>query len=202
VPDLLIIRHGESEWNLERRWQGWLDSQLTRLGLEQARHRAAGLASNGFAPVCVHSSDLGRARRTAEIIADALATPVRFDDGFRERSGGDFEGCTADEIDERWPGVRDAWRRGEISCPPGGEDDDTVFARFDAALARAVEAGVPSVIVTHGGALRLVATRAGVPVEKLIPNLCGYWFRYDGDGLTHPEPIAPLDVPTKLPATE
>jgi broad specificity phosphatase PhoE len=195
VPDLLIIRHGESEWNLERRWQGWLDSQLTRLGLEQARHRAAGLA-------CVHSSDLGRARRTAEIIADALATPVRFDDGFRERSGGDFEGCTAEEIDERWPGVRDAWRRGEISCPPGGEDDDTVFARFDAALARAVEAGVPSVIVTHGGALRLVATRAGVPVEKLIPNLCGYWFRYDGDGLTHPEPIAPLDVPTKLPATE
>ncbi len=202
MHDLLIIRHGESEWNLERRWQGWLDSELTSLGLEQARHRAAGLASNGFAPVCVHSSDLGRARRTAEIIADALAAPVRLDDGFRERSGGDFEGCTAEEIDERWPGVRDAWRRGEISCPPGGEDDDMVFARFDAALVRAVEAGVPSVIVTHGGALRLVATRAGVPVEALIPNLCGYWFRCDGDGLTHPDRIAPLDVPTKLPATE
>jgi len=160
------------------------------------------LASDGFAPVCVHSSDLGRARQTAEIVAEALGVAVKLDPGFRERSGGDFEGCTAAEIDQRWPGMRNAWSRGEISCPPGGEDDDTVFARFDAALARAAEAGVPSVIVTHGGALRLVATRAGVPVEALIPNLGGYWFRYDGAGLTHPEPLAPLDVPTMLPATE
>jgi hypothetical protein len=58
------------------------------------------------------------------------------------------------------------------------------------------------VVVTHGGALRLIATRAGVPVEALIPNLCGYWFRRDGDGLAEPEPIAPLDLPTELPATE
>jgi hypothetical protein len=65
-----------------------------------------------------------------------------------------------------------------------------------------VAAGVPSVIVTHGGALRLVATRAGVPVEALIPNLCGYWFRHDGSGLTDPEPIAPLHAPTDVPATE
>jgi broad specificity phosphatase PhoE len=202
VGDLLIIRHGESEWNHERRWQGWLDSRLTGLGVEQARHRAAALAGDGFAPVSVHSSDLGRARQTAEIIADALSVPVRLDGGFRERSGGDFEGCTAAEIDERWPGVRDAWRRGEISHPPGGEDDDMVLARFDAATARVIRSGVPAVIVTHGGALRLIATRAGVPVEALIPNLGGYWFRHNGAGLTDPEPITPVDVPTELPATE
>src|SRR5579862_1760237 len=136
VRDLLIIRHGQSEWNLERRWQGWKDAPLTELGVQQARERAASLADSGFRPVVVHSSDLGRARQTAEIVADALGVPLRLDDGFRERSGGDWEGHTAAEIDQLWPGMRDAWRRGEIHCPPGGETDDVVLERFDAALAR------------------------------------------------------------------
>jgi len=202
VHDLLIIRHGESEWNLEHRWQGWLDSPLTELGERQARHRAESLAESRFAPAVVFSSDLGRARRTAEIIAERLTAPTATDKGFRERCGGDWEGCTIAEIEARWPEQLAAMRAGDRSLPPGTEEDGVVFARFDAALARAVDAGVPCLVVTHGGALRLVATRAGVPVEALIPNLCGYWFRYDGDGLTHPEPIAPLDVPTELPATE
>jgi probable phosphoglycerate mutase len=202
VHDLLIIRHGESEWNLERRWQGWLDAPLTELGERQARHRAESLAELGFAPAVVFSSDLGRARRTAEIIGERLSAPLATDAGFRERSGGAWEGFTVKEIEARWPEQYAAWRAGDRSLPPGSEGDATLFARFDAALARAVDAGGPTVIVTHGGALRLIATRAGVPVEALIPNLCGYWFRYDGAGLTDPEPIAPLDVPTELPATE
>jgi probable phosphoglycerate mutase len=202
VHDLLIIRHGQSEWNLERRWQGWKNAPLTELGVRQARERAATLVESGFSPDAVYSSDHGRARQTAEIIAEALGVGLRLDDGFRERSGGDWEGYTAEEIDELWPGMRDAWRRGEIHCPPGGEVDDVVLARFDAALAKVIGTGVPAVIVTHGGALRLIATRAGVPVEALIPNLCGYWFRHDGSGLTDPEPIAPLHAPTDVPATE
>jgi probable phosphoglycerate mutase len=202
VRDLLIIRHGESEWNLARRWQGWRDAPLTELGERQARHRAESLAESRFAPAVVFTSDLGRARRTAEIIAERLGAPVQVDEGFRERSGGDFEGHTSEEIDVLWPGMREAWRRGDIHCPPGGETDDVVFDRFDAALARTVGADRPCIVVTHGGALRLIATRAGVPVEALIPNLSGYWFAYDGDGLTDPHAVAPLDVPTELPATE
>jgi broad specificity phosphatase PhoE len=202
VPDLLIIRHGQSEWNLEHRWQGWLDSPLTARGLAQAHERAATLASDGFGPRRVYSSDLGRARQTAEIIAESLAVPVRIDEGFRERSGGEWEGRATEEIDQHWPGVRDAWRRGEVHGPPGGETDAVVLARFDAALARTHDAGLPAIVVTHGGVLRLVATRAGVSVAALIPNLCGYWFSFDGRTLSDPEPIAPVDVPTELPATE
>jgi probable phosphoglycerate mutase len=202
VPDLLIIRHGESEWNLARRWQGWKNAPLTELGLRQARERAATLVESGFRPAVVHSSDLGRARQTAEIIAAALGVAVRTDAGFRERSGGDWEGHTAEQIDELWPGLRDAWRRGEIHCPPGGETDTVVFERFDAAMARVRAGALPAVLVTHGGVLRLIATRAGVAVDELMPNLGGYWFSCNGDGLADPERITPLPDATELPATE
>src|SRR5262249_31181228 len=156
----------------------------------------------GVRPVVVHSSDLGRARQTATIIAEALDAPLRLDEGFRERSGGDWEGHTAEEIDQLWPGMRDAWRRGEIHCPPGGETDAVVFERFDAALARTRDAGLPGLVVTHGGVLRLIATRAGVAVDELMPNLGGYWFSLNGQGLADPERIAPLPDATDLPATE
>jgi glucosyl-3-phosphoglycerate phosphatase len=202
VPDLLIIRHGESEWNREHRWQGWLDAPLTELGVRQAEERAATLAGSGFAPRIVHCSDLGRAHRTARIIAAALDAPCRTDPGFRERSGGEWEGSTGAEIDVRWPGMRDAWRRGEITAPPGGEDDADVYTRFDAAIAAVIAAGVPSLVVTHHGVLRLAATRAGTPVDALIPNLGGYWFTLGPDGLTEPEPLPPLESSTNLPIPE
>jgi len=202
VRDLLIIRHGESEWNLERRWQGWLDAPLTERGVRQARQRAAALARGGFAPRLVHCSDLGRAHRTAQIVAAALDVACRTDAGFRERSGGAWEGSTGDEIDRSWPGLRESFRRGEIPSPPGGEADADVLVRFDAAMANAIGDGVPAVVVTHHGVLRLVATRAGLPVEALIPNLGGFWFALDGTTLTDPEPIAPLDLGAEVPFTE
>jgi probable phosphoglycerate mutase len=198
----LIIRHGESEWNLEGRWQGWHDAPLTELGLAQARERAAALAESGFAPKCVYSSDLGRARRTAEIIGDALNVPVKLDAGFRERSGGDWEAHTITEIDEKWPGMREQWRRGELATPPNGERDTDVIARFDAALAAAIAEGTPTMVVTHGGALRLVATQAGVSITALTPNLGGYWFTLDGTRLLDAEPVEPLASATTVQSAE
>jgi broad specificity phosphatase PhoE len=201
VQDLLIIRHGESEWNVEKRWQGWLDSQLTAEGLQQARDRADALARSGFAPAVVHCSDLGRARQTAEIIAAALGVATRPHPGLRERSGGDWEGFTADEIDDRWPGRRMAWRRGEITTMPGGEDDAAVLARVDEALATALETGMPALVITHHGVLRLVATRAGADVHTLIPNLGGYWFSIDQGELVSPKPLDNLST-AEEPAVE
>ena len=208
MNDVLIIRHGESEWNVEKRWQGWLDAPLTARGLQQARDRAAFLAAVGFSPSLVVSSDLGRAQTTAEIIGAALGAPCRQDAGLRERGGGEWEGCTADEIDARWPGMRDAWRRGEITQPPGGEDDATVLARFDAALAVAVGSDGgdggdgPQLVVTHHGVLRLVASRAGANVHTLIPNLGGFWFTLDRGSLRSPVPLDVLPSADVAPAVE
>jgi broad specificity phosphatase PhoE len=200
VPDaphkqrVLILRHGESEWNVERRWQGWLDAPLTAEGEHQAALRARALAHNGVRPRAVYSSDLGRARRTAEIVAAHLDVPILTDEGFRERHGGDWQGHTGDEIDAKWPGMRERWRNGELTAPPGGEEDHAVLARFDAALARALRHVGSNllVIVTHHGVLRLVATRAGMDVHALIPNLGGYWFDVEHAALGAPEPLGPV----------
>jgi broad specificity phosphatase PhoE len=202
VHDLLIIRHGQSEWNVERRWQGWKDAPLTELGISQARHRAETLAESGFAPEVVVSSDLGRARLTAEIIAGRLGAPARTDPGFRERCGGDWEGWTVEEIEAQWPAQLAAWRDGDRSLPPGSEDDAVVLARFDAAITAVLSGPRPAVIVTHGGILHLVASRAGVDVHTLIPNLAGFWFETGSGALSRPEPIAPLPEATDLPQAE
>ena len=130
-----------------------------------------------------------------------MGATCRTHPGLRERSGGEWEGSTGSEIDERWPGMRDAWRRGEITAPPGGEEDSTVLARFDAAIAGALDSDTPALVVTHHGVLRLVATRAGADVRALIPNLGGYWFAVDGGTLANPEPLDVLE-PADEPSVE
>ena len=202
MRDLLIIRHGQSEWNLEGRWQGWLDAPLTALGVQQAHERADALARAGFAPAIVHCSDLGRALHTAEIIAGALGAEARPHAGLRERSAGEWEGHTKDEIDTRWPGGREAWRRGEMGAPPGGEDDEVLNTRIDAAIADVLEGPDPAMVVTHHGVLRVIATRAGAAIDTLIPNLGGYWFAADAGVLRGPKPLEPLASATDLPVAE
>ncbi len=204
MQPVLVLRHGESQWNLERRWQGWIDVPLTARGEEQAAERARALARDGFLPRAVFSSDLGRARRTGEIIGAHLERPTLVDEGFRERHGGEWQGCTTAEIDARWPGMRDAWRRGELAAPPGGEHDEQVLARFDAAMWRAL-AHVGSgtlLVVTHHGILRLVASRAGVDVHTLIPNLGGFWFEVESGALTRPTPVDARPEDAVRPAVE
>ena len=157
IQRLLLLRHGESTWNVEGRWQGWLDAPLTPAGEDQAAARARTLAHDSFAPRVIYTSDLERATRTAEIIAAHVESPVITDVGFRERNGGEWQGLTGTEIDEHWPGMRAAWRRGELSAPPGGEEDVDVLVRFDDALERVLAHAGKGIacIVTHHGMLRL-----------------------------------------------
>src|SRR5690242_13082447 len=102
---LLLLRHGESTWNVEHRWQGWADPPLTEAGQAQAAARARALAHDSFAPRVIYTSDLRRAARTAEIIAAHVEAPVIPDAGLRERFGGDWQGHTGADIDARWPGM-------------------------------------------------------------------------------------------------
>ena len=205
LRQVLIIRHGRSTWNAEHRWQGWLDAPLTDEGVAQAAARARELASEGVNPRVLYSSDLGRAARTAEIIAAHLEVPVITDPGFRERGGGEWQGHTSTEIQAKWPELFAQWRRGELASPPGGETDDVVLARFDEALARALDhvGRGQLVVVTHGGLLRTVATRAGASIDAPMPNLGGFWFEVDGRGaLTNPVALPALTVPAEVPDAE
>ena len=199
---ILIVRHGESEWNRQHRWQGWEDIALTATGEAQARARGTDLRADGHRFAGIYASDLVRAARTADLIAETLGHPPAIrEPGLRERFGGEWQGSTSKEIDERWPGQRAAWRRGELSAPPGGEIDSTVLERVHAALERidATDPDGPILVVTHHGVLRLLSTQAGVPVNELIPNLGGRWFDWAGGTLTADvalDPIAATDPDT------
>jgi broad specificity phosphatase PhoE len=201
---VLILRHGASTWNAEGRWQGWLDSPLTAEGEAQAAARARELAHAGILPRAIYTSDLSRALRTAEILAAHLECPVLPDDGFRERHGGEWQGHTRDEIDAGWPGMRVAWRRGELTAPPGGETDAEVLERVDVALTRALAhvGNGELVVVTHHGVLRTVSVRAGIDPRVLIPNLGGYWFDEQQGRLVDPEPLAEVTPEPEEPSVE
>jgi probable phosphoglycerate mutase len=152
---IILIRHGETEWNREGRIQGYhADSPLTTNGQAQARRLAARLAEEG--PLALHSSDSGRARQTAEPIAAALDLEIVFDAALRERSYGDFEGWTYADLEREHP---DAYRRFRSRdpgyAPPGGESGTQFHERIVAALERVAKAGAgrQAAVVTHGGVL-------------------------------------------------
>ncbi len=199
---LLLLRHGQTTWNAERRWQGWSDTPLSGLGERQAHDavdhlRAAGLT----AAVC---SDLRRARRTAEILAAGLGLGrVEVETALRERHVGLFEGHTLEEILDRWPHAFDG--TGRLVSPPDGEDADTVVARIEPALLAVAErhTGGAVVVVSHGGVIRLVERHLGAEGASSVPNLGGRWVEVvDGRLVAGPAHV-PLDPGlVSTPSTE
>jgi broad specificity phosphatase PhoE len=159
---VLLVRHGQSTWNAEGRWQGQADPPLSHLGQQQAR---------------VLTSDLARALRTAELVMPVGVTLER-DAVWRERNAGEWTGLTRPEIEERFPGWLAAWR-----SPPRFEEDDELLARVLPALERLVhDDGVVALVITHGGVIRTLERHLHAPSEP-VPNLGGRWFHADGDGI-------------------
>jgi broad specificity phosphatase PhoE len=190
---LLVIRHAQSVWNAERRWQGWADAPLSEAGERQAAAAGARLRDAGL--VGAVASDLRRARRTAELISlDLGLGPVRVDEGFRERDVGEWSGLAAEEMEERFPGQRDAWREGRLDRPPGGESTPELLERVDAALARLRSETGPLLVVSHGGVIRALELRAGME-PRAIAVLSGRWFELgvDEGALVPGDPIAAGD---------
>ena len=101
--DLLILRHGQSEWNAQGKWQGQADPPLTKVGEKQAKAAAQKLLSVCKSFDKIASSDLRRARRTAEIIAQVNGGDVSVHKEFRERHAGVWQGLTRSEIEASWP---------------------------------------------------------------------------------------------------
>lgn len=172
--NLLLARHGQSEWNAVGRWQGQEDPPLSELGRAQSRGAAAHAGSFD----ALFASDLERAHHTATIIGEGIGVgPVIIDPRLKERHAGEYQGLTHDEIDLAFPGNLEAgiW-------PPNWEPDDLVLERVMASLADIVDhtGGEGDVLaVSHGGVIYTLERHFLGSYER-IANLGGRWLHYDG----------------------
>jgi 2,3-bisphosphoglycerate-dependent phosphoglycerate mutase len=160
VTTLLLVRHGETDWNAEGRLQGHTDRPLNDYGRRQARELAERLAGEERVDA-VYTSDLGRARETAEIVGARLGLPVGIDPDLREKDWGTWEGLTGDE---------------RVLVELVGESTEAHRERVMRALDR-IAASHPSgrvVVVTHGGSLRRVQAALHGIAEPVIDN-CSVW---------------------------
>ena len=151
---LVLWRHGQTIWNVEKRFQGQTDIPLDEAGMAQAERAARLLAA--LRPDAIFSSDLRRATSTAAPLASITGLPVQLDKDLRERSGGSWEGLTDVEIRARYPDEHASWN------PPDGEPSAAVADRVAAALGRVaatIADGGLAVVVSHGAALRLGMSR-------------------------------------------
>ena len=166
MTTLLLVRHGETDWNAERRWQGHADVPLNERGREQARALAERLAGESID--AIYSSDLSRARDTADIVGARLDVPVAVDPDLREIDVGAVEGLTAEESE-----AFDGWQ---------GEPHEAHSQRVLAAINR-IAARHPAeriLVVTHGGSMRRVHEHLGLeggPFEN-----CAVWMCVHEDG--------------------
>lgn len=173
MTDLLLVRHGQSEWNALGRWQGQADPPLTELGRAQARHAAVHLPDFDL----LASSTLVRAATTADEIADVVGvSDIVRDADLVERDAGGFSGLTRAEIDERYPGYLDAGR-----WPEGWEHDEVMVVRLAAAIERLRGTGAQTIVaVSHGGVIYALEAALGAEFER-VANLGGRWFHFDAD---------------------
>jgi glucosyl-3-phosphoglycerate phosphatase len=195
---LVLWRHGQTQWNIEGRFQGQSDIPLDPEGERQAERSARLLAA--LQPTAIFSSDLTRAMSTAAPLARLTGLTVISDKDLRERYGGQWEGLTDAEIRTRYPDAHSRW------LPPGGETSAAVADRAAAAMDRIAETLVPgtlAVVVSHGAALRLGAARLlGLPEElwgavgplancawSLLGRRRGRWRLLEHNAGTLPEPV-------------
>ena len=166
---ILLLRHAETDWNRERRFQGWRDVPLSATGREQAESAARLLAATRID--AVWSSPLARARDTAAIIAAPHRLAVQESEAFREMGFGDWEGLTRDEVRERFPDAHRAWAEAPHEATwPGAETLAAVRARALAGLEalRAAHTGQTICLVSHGITGRLLILEAlGLGPDRL-----------------------------------
>jgi phosphoserine phosphatase len=159
VTTILIARHGQSDWNQEKRWQGHADRPLTERGREQAQALADRVAHIELD--AVYSSDLQRARDTAAVVAESQGLELRQLPELREVDVGSWSGLTRAEAEDRFPEGFTRWRDGY----PGWKDGETYEAMTDRAL-RAVDEiaaeheGGRVLVVSHGGPIRAIHAAA------------------------------------------
>lgn len=177
MTKLLIVRHGQSEWNALGRWQGQADPPLTDVGENQAKKatKKLGLFDS------IVSSPLQRAKNTASIISEITGVgPVTTEVGLMERDAGPWQGLTRIEIEKGWPGFLDSGHR-----PEGYESDPDLLLRIFEVLKKISKSSKNSdsiLIVSHAGIVHALENLHNQPSKK-VPNLGGRWFEFVDDEL-------------------
>ena len=171
---LVMLRHGQTEWNAGSRMQGQLDTHLSELGRQQAAAAAEVLGKRH--PLEIVSSDLSRAYDTAVVLAERTASPLVVDERLRETHLGDWQGLTHSEVDAAAPGARIAWRNEATWAPHGGESRVDVARRSLPLIAELVDSQCdwggdelerPVVLVAHGGVIAALTARLlQLPVDR------------------------------------
>lgn len=209
IRRLVMLRHGQTEWNAGSRMQGQIDTDLTDLGRQQADAAAELLAKRQ--PLLIVSSDLRRALDTAVALGDRTGQPVSIDTRLRETHLGDWQGMTHVEVDDVSPGARLAWRDDARWAPHGGESRVDVADRsvplVRELVAQQVGWGVedpdrPVVLVAHGGLIAaLTGALLGLPVDNW-PVLGGMgnasWVQLAGHTRADGDPASYDDIRWRL----
>lgn len=169
MPYLVILRHGQSQWNLENRFTGWVDIDLSEQGIKEAQE--AGEKLKGFRFDKAYTSALTRAQRTLSIILDKIGQtgiPVEKDKALNERMYGDLQGLNKDETRAKFGADQvKIWRRSYNIAPPNGESLKDTAARvmpyWESRIAPDLKAGKNILISAHGNSLRALVMH----LEKL-----------------------------------
>ena len=190
MTELILIRHGETDWNREFRFQGQVDVPLNAVGHEQARRLAQRLA--GEQVQHLYASDLVRTQQTAEPVARQLMLQGVADAGLREQNFGLVDGMRVDDIKAQHPSAWDRWTQfdADYAFDGGAESTRQFHARVMQAVRRLVAAhpGQTLLVVTHGGVLDMVYRTARAldlsgPRQSDIPNAGLNRVRFNGDAI-------------------
>lgn len=174
---LVLVRHGQSEWNLKNLFTGWKDPDLTEKGVDEAKSAGRKLKEEGFVFDTAFTSELSRAQRTLDLMLEELGQtdlPITRDVALNERDYGDLSGLNKDDAREKWGEEQvHIWRRSYDTPPPGGESlKDTgarVWPYFIHDVLPKVMAGGTVVVAAHGNSLRsLVMALDGLTPDQIV----------------------------------
>jgi 2,3-bisphosphoglycerate-dependent phosphoglycerate mutase len=171
---LVLIRHGQSEWNLQNLFTGWRDVDLTDQGVKEAREAGRKLKAQGLAFDVAYTSALKRAQRTLDLVLQEMgisAIPVFEDQALNERDYGDLSGLNKDDARKKWGEEQvHVWRRSYDVAPPGGESLKDTLARalpyYMMEILPRVLRGERVLVVAHGNSLRALV----MVLDRLSPD--------------------------------
>ena len=171
---LILVRHGQSEWNLKNLFTGWRNPELTAQGIEEAKATGMKLKAAGLTPTVFYTSALRRAQHTLDLILEQLGlvnVVITRNQALNERDYGDLSGLNKDDARAKWGEEQvHVWRRSYDVPPPGGESLKDTAARtlpyYEAEILPRVKAGETVLVAAHGNSLRSIV----MAIEKLTPE--------------------------------